>query len=151
MADIYSPDWYAAVRTAINEAVGDLTDLPEGDWMIKVEIVGDGTSPYVAEGDERHFLIRIDEGRCDWYREVDGDDPEVRLNYRFRGPAATFDAIAASLLDPIDAALSGAIKVKGDMRLLMKHARHVAVLLEAYGHGVDTAWPEGRPPYESAD
>ncbi len=151
MADIYTPDWYAAVRTAINDAVTDLTDLPEGDWMVKVEIVGDGSSPYVAEGDERHFLIRIDEGRCDWYREVDGDEEGVRLNYRFRGPASTFDEIAASLVDPIDAALSGEIKVKGDMRLLMRHARHVAVLLEAYAQGVDTAWPEGRPPYRGGD
>jgi hypothetical protein len=151
VADIYTPDWYAEVRSAINEAVADLTGLPEGDWMVKVEIVGDGVSPYVAEGDERHFLIRSEEGRCDWYREVDGDEESVRLNYRFRGPATTFDGIAASLVDPIDAALSGAIKVKGDMRLLMRHARHVAVLLEAYAHGVDTAWPEGRPPYESGD
>ena len=151
MADIYTADWYAAVRTAINNAVADLTGLPEGDWMVKVEIVGDGASPYVADGDERHFLIRIDDGCCDWYREVDGDEEGVRLNYRFRGPATTFDGIAASLVDPIDAALTGAITVKGDMRLLMRHARHVAVLLEAYAHGVDTTWPAGRPPYQGGD
>jgi hypothetical protein len=53
--------------------------------MVKIKIVGDGV-PYVAEGEEWHFLVSIENGHCAWYREVEGDDPAVQLSYRFRGP-----------------------------------------------------------------
>jgi len=147
MADIYSTAWYEGVRDAMNTRVATMTDLPKGVLHIKVEIYGDGISPYIEEDVERHFLIRIADGHCDWYREVDGDDTSVKLDYRFRGPATIFDEIAAGLQDPIDAALHGTVKVRGDMRFLMRQAEHVSVLLDAYAHGVQTTWPLGRPPY----
>ena len=118
-----------------------------GVLHLKVEIFGDGISPYIDEGSERHFLVRIDNGHCAWYREVAGDDPSVKLDYRFRGPATVFDEIAAGMQDPIDAALHGTVKVRGDMRFLMRQAEHVSVLLDAYAHGVHTTWPRGHPPY----
>lgn len=147
MAEIYGQDWYDEVRDAINARVATMRDLPDGAWMVKIEIVGDGVSPYVAEGEERHFLVSIEDGHCAWYREVEGDDPAVQLNYRFRGPATAFDEIAAGLTDPIDVALHGTVKVRGDMRFLMRQAEHVKILLEAYASGVETTWPRGRPPY----
>ena len=70
------------------------------------------------------------------------------LNYRFTGPGSVFDSIAAGTSDPIDAALTGTIKVRGDMRFLMRQAEMVQVLLKAYSQGVDTTWPKGRPPYD---
>lgn len=146
MPDIYTPEWYEAVQTAINDKVTTLKGVPDGGFNVAVEIVGDGTSPYVAEGSERHFLIRIERGQCSWYREIDGE-PDVALDYRFRGPATVFDEIAASLVDPIDAALHGTVKVRGDMRFLMRQAELVKVLLEAYTAGVETTWPAGQPPY----
>ncbi len=83
----------------------------------------------------RRLLVRLE------------DDPSVKLNYRFTGPGSDFDAIAAGLADPIGAALSGTVKVRGDMRFPMRHAEMVQVLLEAYSQGVDTTWPQDRPPY----
>jgi putative sterol carrier protein len=150
MADIYTPEWYAEVRDAMNARIATMKDLPIGELQIKVEIVGDGVSPYVAGDSERHFLVKIEDGRCAWYREVEGDDPEVTLNYRFRGAGTTFDEIAAGQQDPINAALKGEIKVRGDMRFLMRQAEQVKVLLEAYTTGVETSWPRGRPPYASS-
>jgi putative sterol carrier protein len=151
MADIYTPEWYEEVRDAMNARIATMKDLPTGELQIKLEIVGDGASPYVTGDAERHFLVRIEDGRCAWYREVDGDDPDVTLDYRFRGAASTFDEIAAGLRDPIDAALKGAIKVRGDMRFLMRQAAQVNVLLEAYATGVHTSWPLGGPPYATTD
>ena len=147
MTDIYTSDWYEEVRNAMNARVATMKDLPVGALQIKIEICGDGVSPYVTEGSERHFLVSIEGGHCAWYREVDGDDPNVKLDYRFRGPATAFDEIAAGLRDPIDAALQGTVKVRGDMRFLMRQAEHVKVLLEAYTNGVQTSWPLGQPPY----
>lgn len=147
MPDIYTSDWYEAVKSAINDAVTHLRDTPEGAWTICVEIVGDGLSPYVPADDIRRFLIRIEAGHCLWYRELDGD-PDEKLDYRFTGQSTVFDEVAASLLDPLDAVLHGSIKVRGDMRFLLRQAELVNVLLGAYTSGVDTTWPAGRPPYQ---
>jgi putative sterol carrier protein len=148
MPDVYTTGWYEAVKEAINAAVATIADAPTDSFTIQVEIVGDGRSPYVGDGDTLKFLIRLEGGLCAWYREIDDDDPSVKLDYRFTGPATVFDEIAAAAADPIDAALSGAVKVRGDMRFLMRQAEMVQVLLEAYSQGVDTTWPKGRPPYE---
>ena len=148
MPDIYTSDWYEAVKVAINEAVVKIPNAPKDSFTIQVEIVGDGKTPYVAGGDMLRFLIRLEEGVCAWYREIDADDPSVKLNYRFTGPGSVFDSIAAGTSDPIDAALTGTIKVRGDMRFLMRQAEMVQVLLKAYSQGVDTTWPKGRPPYD---
>jgi hypothetical protein len=42
------------------------------------------------------------------------------------------------------------VKVRGDMRFLMRQAELVKVLLEAYASGVETVWPQGQPPYIAA-
>lgn len=150
MPDVYTDEWYGAVVDAINRRVATLDHVPPGTLHVAVDIEGDGTSPYVSEGGSRHFLIRIEDGHCAWYREIPEpaqSTPECRLDYRFVGPASTFDAIIASQLDPIDAALHGNVHVRGDMRFLMRQAELVQVLLEAYTHDVDTAWPKGAPPY----
>lgn len=150
MPDIYSPEWYEAVKGAINARIPTLKGVPTGAWHVAVDIEGDGASPYVALGSARHFVIRIEDGMCAWYREVPEpatSTPDTRLDFRFVGPAAVFDEIAAGRRDPIDAALAGTIRVKGDMRFLMRQAAHVQVLLDAYTHHVDTSWPKGAPPY----
>jgi len=148
MPVIYTADWYSAVVEAINAHVAGLRGVPEGAWTCRIEIAGDGVSPYVAAGEERHFLVRIDGGRCIWYREVLGEEEEgTVLDYRFRGPAAVFDEIAAGAIDPVVAALHGTVKVRGDMRFLMRQAELVKTLLEAYATGVETTWPLGAPPY----
>lgn len=150
MSAIYTEAWYESVKDAINDQVGKLPAkvVPDGLWHAVVEIVGDGASPYVGANETRRFLVRIEAGRCAWYREIDTEHPEgVALDYRFTGPATAFDAIAAGLLDPIDAALDGTVRVRGDMRFLMRQADLVKMLLDAYVSNVDTDWPEGRPPY----
>lgn len=150
MPDIYTPDWYEAVRDAINAHVSEMSGLPDGAWNIAIDIIGDATSPYVDEGSQRNFVARIENGHCAWYREVGDDGPGVKLDFRFTGPATVFDEIAAGQLDPIDAALRGTIKAKGDMRFLMRQAEHVQVLLSAYTDGVETLWPQGAPPYSGS-
>jgi putative sterol carrier protein len=154
MPDIYTTEWYDSVRDAINAGVSRLRSVPEGRFVVAVEVVGDGISPYVATDATRRFLMEIDDGTCLWYRELAAHDDERahhegRIDYRFRGPATVFDEIAAGLLDPVDVALRGAVTVKGDMRLLLRNAEHVASLLAAYTTAVSTTWPLGRPPYAS--
>ena len=148
MPDVYTMDWYEAVKVAINTRVATMAKVPKDEFTIAVEIVGDGKTPYVAEGDVRRFLIRLEAGQCAWYRELDEDDPSVKLDYRFTAPATVWEGVAAGQNDPIKSGLRGEIKVRGDMRFLMRQAEMVQVLLEAYSQGVDTTWPKGRPPYD---
>lgn len=153
MPDIYTQPWYEAVRDTINARVAELAerDVPKGAWHAVVEIVGDGLSPYVGADATRRFLVRIEDGHCSWYREIDTPDPDdVALDYRFTGPATAFDSIASGSIDPIDAALDGTVRVRGDMRFLMRQAELVKTLLEAYTSGVETTWPSGAPPYTQA-
>ncbi len=150
MPDVYTDEWYDAVTEAINARVSTMDDLPGEVLHIAVDIEGDGASPYVGDGESRHFLVRIAAGRCEWYREIPEaarSDAETRLDYRFVGPASVFDAVVAGHTDPIDAVLSGTISVRGDMRFMMRQAEQVQVLLDAYTHGVHTEWPKGSPPY----
>src|SRR5690606_9605028 len=74
VGDIYTQAWYDEVRDAINSRVADLDDVPAGSWHVAVDVVGDGRSPYVPADEERHFLVRIEDGMCTWYRELDGED-----------------------------------------------------------------------------
>ncbi len=148
MSKIYTDEWYESVKDAINKSASTLKEVPKGKWILVIEIVGDGVSPYVDEGSERHFLVSIEDGKCMWYEEIElGKSLDVKLNYRFRGNAEVFDSIAAGTLDPIDAALGGDIKVKGDMRFLLRQADQVQTLLLAYTKNVETEWPLGKPPY----
>ena len=152
MPDIYTPSWYEEVKEAMNESASRLTGVPDGSFVVAIEIGGDGMSPYVDISGLRRFLIKIDQGKCQWYREIASKEEETELsnggvNFRFTGPATTFDEIAAGLLDPIDAALKGLVKVRGDMRFLMRHSEHVKALLDAYSRNVITLWPQGMPPY----
>lgn len=147
MPDVYTAPWYDAVRIAINASVAQLPNVPSDAFNIAIEIVADGRSPYVPEGETRRFLVRLEGGQCAWYREIEEDDPSVDLDYRFTGPATLFDEIAAGLTDPIDAALGGSVRVRGDMRFLLRQAEMVQVVLEAYSRGVETTWPAGAPPY----
>ncbi len=154
MPDVYTTEWYEAVRDAMNASAADLPDLPDGSFVVAIEIVGDGISPYVGtEG--RRFLVRIDAGRCSWWRETLDRAEERReaggpVDYRFTGPATVFDELAAGIGDPIDAALRGIINVRGDVRFLLRHADHVKALLDAYTTRVATTWPRGRPPYDGS-
>jgi hypothetical protein len=55
--------------------------------------------------------------------------------------------VASGLVDPVGAGLKGAIKITGNMRILIKHAELVNVLQEMYARDVETTWPKGSPPY----
>lgn len=151
MANIYTQEWFEAVKEAINRKLALMKEVPQGKWQISIKIVGDGRSPYVKEGQVREFLVALDQGKCLWYKELGAESGDsggaVELDYRFTGGATVFDEIAAGILDPIDAVLSGDIKVKGDMRFLLRQAEQVQKLLEAYSREVKTDWPLGKPPY----
>lgn len=149
MPDIYTEQWYEALKNLINEDALIASKSPKGSWTAVVEIVGDGRSPYVEQGTTKRFVVHLQDGKCIWYKELPRDDigSEYDLDYRFTGQASVFDEIAAGITDPIDAGLDGRIRIKGDMRFLLRQAELVKEILEIYQRDLETTWPKGKPPY----
>lgn len=150
MPDIYTEEWYEALKKLINENELIAAKSPKGRWVAAIEIKGDGRSPYVAGDSTKRFVVRLEDGKCVWYKELapDDDGSEFDLDYRFTGAASVFDEIAAGITDPIDAGLDGRIRIKGDMRFLLRQAELVKEILEIYQRDLETTWPKGKPPYD---
>jgi putative sterol carrier protein len=122
-------------------------NAPRGQYKMLAEIRGESPSPYLTDGDHRFFVVHFDDGKCTEYYEVTESPPRKEFDFIFEFPATVFEGVAAGVVDPIEAGLKGTIKITGDMRILIKHADLVNVLHKVYASEVETAWPDGRPPY----
>lgn len=149
MSVIYSEDWYGDMKKMVNECEEMQRLAPQQRIVATFEVVGDGSSPYVAGDGAIYYLIVLDKGRVEEYCPLSMRHDGKGLNFRFTAPAAVWEGIAASLVDPITAGLRGTIKVRGDMRFLMQHAEAVKVLVDLYGNAAFTEWPKGKPPYST--
>ena len=147
MSAIYSDAWYDEMKQLINGSAEFRKQAPTDHVAMTLEVLGDAASPYVSDGDAIHYLIVLSGGEVTEYRPLDGRHDGKGLSFRFTAPATIWENIAAGLLDPITAGLRGQIKVRGDMRFLMKNADAVKLLVDLYAHQVDTEWPKGKPPY----
>ena len=148
MPAIYSTEWYEAMFNMANSRDDISEKVPQGEWNIAVEVVGDGKSPYVPEGTTRHFFIRFRDGKVAEYQESPEKISGKGLHYRITGMASIFDGIAAGTVDPVEVGLNGSLTIRGDMRLLMQHADMVNVIFDVYSQSDVTEWPLGKPPYE---
>ena len=147
MAAIYTTEWYEAMLNLANSRNDISEKVPQGEWRIAVEVVGDGKSPYVPEGTTKNFFVRFLDGKVAEYKECPDKVPGKGLHYRITGPAYIFDGVAAEIVDPVEVGLNGSITIRGDMRLLMQHADMVNVIFEVYAQSDVTEWPKGKPPY----
>jgi hypothetical protein len=147
MPVIYSEEWYQAMVRLANSRDDISKKVPQGEWRVVVEVVGDGKSPYVPEGTVKHFLIRFLDGKVAEYREAPEKITEKGLNYRITGPASVFEGVAAGMVDPVEVGLNGTMRIRGDMRFLMQNADMVNVIFEVYTQSDVTEWDRGTPPY----
>ncbi len=147
MAVIYTDAWYEDLKQMINGSAEFGARAPQEAIVMALEIKGDGKSPYVGEGSAIYYMIVLNCGVVEEISALDERHPGKGLNFRFTAPATVWESIAAGQLDPITAGLRGTIKVRGDMRVLMKNADAVKILVDLYGAQGDTEWPSGQPPY----
>jgi len=147
MADIYTPAWYDSLKEILNRSDEVTKSAPRGVWHVLAEIHGDGVSPYLARGGTKRFAIILNDGKCDSYLEL--TDAPARKDFEFilELPASLFERVVANQADPVESGLKGAIKIIGDMRVLIQNAELVNVLSEIYQREVETEWPQGAPPY----
>jgi hypothetical protein len=147
MPDIYTQDWYSALRGLLNQHPEIEQKAPRGAYKLLLVIRGDGASPDVAPGHELLFAIHLDDGRCSDYVELGPAVNRKGFDFLFEFPAAVYEGVAAGIVDPVAAGLSGTIKITGDMRILIRHAELVNILHQVYAREVETGWPRGKPPY----
>lgn len=147
MSAIYSEDWYEGMKRLINGSERFIELAPRERVAMTLEVMGDATSPYVSAGQAIYYLVVLDGGQVTEYRPLPDRHDGKELGFRFTAPASVWEAIAAGQLDPITAGLRGQIRIRGDMRFLMRNADAVKELVDVYGKQNDTEWPQGRPPY----
>lgn len=148
MAAIYTKEWYEELKDLLNRNEEVEKNAPRGKYKALAELRGDGQSPYLEDGRQLFFVVNLDDGKCSEYQQVTDPPPRKEFDFIFEVPATVFEGVAAGLVDPVEAGLKGAIKITGDMRVLIKHAELVNVLHEVYSREVETDWPKGQPPYE---
>ncbi len=147
MSVIYSNDWYGDMKNLVNGTKEMEKLAPKNRLVAAFEVIGDGASPYVPKDGAIYYLIILEGGKVQEYKPLSSRHDGKGLNFRFTAPASVWEGIAAAQIDPITAGLRGTIKVRGDMRFLMQHAEAVKLLVDLYGHQVNTEWPLGKPPY----
>ncbi len=147
MSVIYSEDWYDDMKALINRSEELRMLAPPDRMVLCLEVEGDGVSPYVPADGALYFQLAIEAGRVEVFRPLAERFSGKGLDFRFTAPASVWESVAAGETDPITAGLRGVIKVRGDMRFLMENADAVKLLIDLYGHQVDTEWPQGKPPY----
>jgi putative sterol carrier protein len=147
MPDIYTAQWYEGLKEILNRSDDVTKNAPRGVWHVLAEIRGDGVSPYLSEGEMKRFSITLNDGKCDSYEELTEAPSRKDFQFILEIPATLFERIVASETDPVQAGLKGAIKITGDMRVLIQNAELVNVLSVIYQRDVETDWPKGKPPY----
>ena len=147
MPAISSDAWYDDMKTLINGSPEFRKLAPKPRTVMTLEVVGDGKSPYVPNGDASYYLVVLDDGQVTEYRPLAERHDGKGLGFRFTAPATVWENIAAGLSDPITCGLRGQIKIRGDMRFLMQNADAVKILVDLYGRQGQTEWPQGKPPY----
>ena len=147
MSAIYTQSWYESLKEILNRSDDVTKSVPRGLWHVLAEIRGDGVSPYIAQAEQKRFAIVLNDGKCDSYEELSEAPPRKDFEFILQLPASLFERIVANLADPVEAGLKGAVKITGDMRVLIQNAELVNVLSEIYQREVETEWPKGKPPY----
>lgn len=145
MPEIYTREWYEALKKLLNSNPEVERNAPNGTYNVLAEIKGDARSPYLGADQRRVFVIRFENRKCQDYSQVEHAPPRKQFDFIFELPASVFEGIAAGTIDPVDAGLKGTIKITGDMRILIKHAELVNAVYGVYAHEVETIWPKGKP------
>ena len=147
MPVIYTREWYDSLEQILNRSDEVTKNAPRGVWHVLAELKSDGASPYFSADEMKRFAIVLNDGKCDSYEELTQAPPRKDFEFILEIPASLFERIVANQADPVEAGLKGAIKIKGDMRVLIQNAELVNVLSAIYQRDVQTEWPKGKPPY----
>lgn len=119
-----SEAWIQAMQEDLNASQSYLDSAKnwEGDFVFVVEPGGTLESPVQLYMDLYH-------GKCREAFAVDGR--EVTPAFRLSGPVATWKKVMTKKLDPMQAMMTGQLKLSGNMGVIMRNVRAAKELVES--------------------
>lgn len=126
--------WVKALMEDLNasQAYADAAKNWEGDFFFIIEPAGTMTVPVTLYMDLWHGKCREAFAGI----EVDQRNPVFRL----KGPVATWKKVMTKKLDPMQALMTGQLKLTGNMAMIMRNVRAAKELVESCTH-VPTDFP----------
>jgi len=117
--------WVKALMEDLNasQAYADAAKNWEGDFFFIIEPAGTMTTPVTLYMDLYH-------GKC---REAYAVAEEDHLDpvFRLKGPAPTWKKVMTKKLDPMQALMTGQLKLTGNMAMVMRNVRAAKELVES--------------------
>jgi putative sterol carrier protein len=128
-------EWVKAARAELNksQAYKDAAKRWEGDMYFIVEPEGGLKETLVTYFDLWHGECRA--------ASAPADESGKTAAYRFWAPLSVWRSILEKKLDPVQAMMTGKLKLKGDMAQIMKMPRAASELVECVTH-IKTEFPE---------
>lgn len=128
-------EWVKAARAELNksQAYKDAAKRWEGDMYFIVEPEGGLKETLVTYFDLWH-------GECRAASVVANESAKTPA-YRFWAPLSVWRSILEKKIDPVQAMMTGKLKLKGDMAQIMKMPRAASELVECVTH-IKTEFPE---------
>ncbi len=127
-------EWIKALMQDLNgsKAYEDSAINWEGDFYFIVE-------PGGTQGNTVLLYMDLWHGKC---REAfEATDEAIRKPvFRMSGPVATWKKVMTKKLDPMQALMTGQLKLKGNMSMIMKNVRAAKELVESCTR-VETVFP----------
>lgn len=129
-----SDQWIKAMMADLNasQAYEDAARTWEGDFFFIIEPGGELTKTVTLYMDLWH-------GKCRDAFEVGGDQ-NLNPVFRLSGPPATWKRVMTKQLDPMQALMTGQLKLKGNMAMVMRNVRAAKELVESCTR-IDTKFP----------
>jgi putative sterol carrier protein len=130
-----SDAWIKALMEELNKsaAYAEAAQTWEGDFYFVVEPGGSLTKAALLYMDLWH-------GKCREAFEV-ADESVKKPVFRMSAPPATWKKVLTKKLDPIQGLMTGQLKLKGNMAMVMKSVKAAKELVEASTR-VETEFPD---------
>jgi putative sterol carrier protein len=132
-----SDAWIKALMTELNQSAAYLEAAKnwEGDFYF---IIGPGGTL------DRTVFLYVDlwHGKCREAHEVVGEEVANQTTPAFRlsAPVATWKKVITRKLDPMQGLMTGSLKLKGNMALVLKNVKAAMELVESSTH-IESEFP----------
>ncbi len=120
-----SDQWIKAMMVDLNQSSSykEAAKNWEGDFFFIIEPAGSLTRTVILYMNLRH-------GDCRDAFEV-ADGVEIKPAFRLSGPVTTWKKVMSKQLDPMQAMMTGQLKLVGNMTMIMKNVRAAKELVES--------------------
>jgi putative sterol carrier protein len=120
-----SDEWIKAMKEDLNasQSYFDSARNWEGDFYFEIQAGGDLKAPATLYMDLYH-------GKCRDAYLVENSS-EINPAFRLTGPVAVWKKVMTKKLDPMQAMMTGQLKLAGNMSIIMRNVRAAKELVES--------------------